>query len=74
MSGVPLYAERSENPRCTARHRVGERVALLFEKRMKLNLSGNVVYYTNSQILLVTKVLSSKLHCQKGLNLLQAMR
>ena len=35
------------------------------------NLSGNEVYHTNSLILLVQNMLCSKLHCQKGCNLIR---
>ena len=40
------------------------------ERESNQKLSGNEVYYTNSLILLVENVLCSKLHCQKGLNLI----
>ena len=35
------------------------------QKRIKLKLSFDEVYYTNYLILLVKNMLSSKLHCQK---------
>ena len=38
---------------------------IIYEKVIKLKLSGNEVYYTKSLILLVTNMLCSKLHCQK---------
>ena len=37
------------------------------EQKVKLDLSGNEVYYTNSLILLVDNMLRSKLHHQKVL-------
>ena len=44
--------------------------SILYEKGIKLNLSGNEVDFTNSEILLVKSMLCSKLHCQKGFNLI----
>ena len=41
-------------------------LAILYEKRIELKLSGNEVSYTDSLTLLVTNMLCSKLHCQKG--------
>jgi len=42
----------------------------LYEKRSKLNLSGNEVYYTDSLALLVKNMLCSELLCQKGFDLI----
>ena len=43
---------------------------ILYKKVIKLKLSGNEVYFTNSLILLGKNMLGSKLHCQKGFNLI----
>ena len=40
------------------------------KRELYQNLSGNEVYYTNSSILLVKNMLCSKLHCQKGFDLI----
>jgi hypothetical protein len=41
---------------------------VLYEKGIKSKLSGNEICYTSYSILLVEKMLRSKLHRQKGLN------
>ena len=41
---------------------------ILYEKRIKINISGNEVYYMHSSIFLVKNMMCSRLHCQKGLN------
>jgi hypothetical protein len=42
--------------------------ALLDEKRIKLNLSGNELYHTACSVLVILKNLCSKLHSQTGFN------
>jgi len=41
---------------------------LIIKRESTETLSGNDVYHTNSLILLVKKMLCSKLYCQKGFN------
>ena len=38
---------------------------VLYEKGIKLNLSGNEVYYTVRSLLIILKNLCSEVHCQK---------
>ena len=42
----------------------------LYETKIKFNLFGNEVYYTNSLTLLVKNMLCSKVRCQKAFNLI----
>ena len=40
------------------------------KREVNQNVSGDEVYYTNSLISLVKNMLCSRLHCQKGFNLI----
>ena len=39
------------------------------KRKLNKNLSGNAVYYTACSLLVISKNSCSKLHCQKGLDL-----
>jgi len=43
---------------------------ILHDQRIKLNLSGNEVHYSACSLLLTLKNSCSKVHCQKGINLI----
>ena len=66
-----LPPERQEGGARASRCRPPCGVAQIFhEKRIRLKLSGNEVYCTNAVTLLVKEMLCSKLHYQKGFNLI----
>ena len=64
MSEVPLQEGRRE-PSTGASF-----PQILYEKKIRLYISGDEIYFTNSLILLVKNMLYSKLHCQRGFNLI----
>ena len=45
----------------------GDQVLILYNKRIKFEISGDEVYYTACPSLVIFKNECSKLHCQEGL-------
>ena len=58
---------RRRSCRLTTSIRGCQAAKVSYERRMKLKLSGNEVYHTNSLIILVKIMLCRKRHCQKVL-------
>ena len=57
--------------KCTVGRGWAGRLAwILYEKWIRLKLSSDEVHFTSSSLLLVKNMLCSKIHCQKGLNLI----
>ena len=65
MLDLPLQRGESTSASREMAHAPG---LILYEKEMKLKLSGNEVHCTNAVLLLVNIMLCVRLHCQRGFN------